>query len=90
VLTLCFATGWAGLDSRGPHRKRTGDTRYAIDIPAQNLGDALQPLHSRHTNKLLYSSDLVAGKTSSAIKGQFTTEEGVRRKSSRTPVSNTK
>jgi len=34
-------------------------------------------LASHH--KLLYSSDLVAGKTSTAIKGQFTTEEGVSR-----------
>jgi iron complex outermembrane receptor protein len=76
---LCASLlGWAGLVAADPPQAPR-DTSYAIDIPAQNLGDALQAFALASHHKLLYSSDLVAGKTSTAIKGQFTTEEGVRR-----------
>ena len=75
---LCASLlGWAGLVAADPPLA-PADTRYAIDIPAQNLGDALQAFALASHHKLLYSSSLVAGKTSTAIKGQFTTEEGVR------------
>src|ERR1700693_5565056 len=50
---------------------------YNLDIPAQSLNDALQAFALASQHKLLYSSELVDGKRSSALKGQFTTEQAV-------------
>lgn len=51
---------------------------YDLDIPAQSLNDALQALALASKHKLLYSSELVDGKRSPALKGQFTTEQAVK------------
>jgi outer membrane receptor protein involved in Fe transport len=59
-----------------PAQART--IKYDLDIPSQNLNDALQALALASRHKLLYSSDLVEGKTNSALKGQFTVEEAVK------------
>src|ERR1700722_3968082 len=53
-------------------------TTYNLDIPAQSLNDALQNLALTSQHKLLYSSELVEGKRSPALKGQFTTEQAVK------------
>lgn len=50
---------------------------YNLDIPSQSLNDALQALALASHHKLLYSSELVEGKNSPAIKGQFTAEQAV-------------
>jgi outer membrane receptor protein involved in Fe transport len=52
---------------------------YDIDIPAESLRDALQTLALTVHHKLLYSSELVDGKGSLALKGSFTAEEALRR-----------
>lgn len=54
-------------------------TTYQLDIPAQSLGDALQTLALASQHKLLYDTILVKGKSSPALKGDFTTEEAVRK-----------
>jgi iron complex outermembrane receptor protein len=57
------------------------DTRgvtYDLDIPAQSLNDALQALALISRHKLLYSSELVNGKSSPPLKGKFTAEQAVR------------
>jgi outer membrane receptor protein involved in Fe transport len=51
---------------------------YNLDIPAQNLNDALQAFALASQHKLLYSSALVDGKRSPALKGQFTAEQAVK------------
>jgi outer membrane receptor protein involved in Fe transport len=51
---------------------------HNLDIPSQSLGDALQALVLASQHKLLYSSEIVEGKVSVAIKGQYTTDEAVR------------
>ena len=51
---------------------------YNLDIPAQNLNDALQAFALVSQHKLLYSSVLVDGKRSPALKGQYTTEQAVK------------
>jgi iron complex outermembrane receptor protein len=53
-------------------------TTYNLDIPSQSLNDALQNLALASQHKLLYSSELVEGKKSPALKGQFTTEQAVK------------
>ena len=50
---------------------------YDLDIPSQSLNDALQAFALASQHKLLYSSELVNGKTSPALKGRFTTEQAV-------------
>jgi iron complex outermembrane receptor protein len=50
---------------------------YNLDIPSQSLNDALQALALTSQHKLLYSSELVDGKKSPALKGEFTTEQAV-------------
>jgi iron complex outermembrane recepter protein len=52
--------------------------KYDLNIPSQNLDDALQALALASRHKLLYSSELVQGKTNPALKGQFTAEEAVK------------
>ena len=52
--------------------------KYNLDIPSQNLNDALQALALASQHKLLYSSELVDGKKSPALKGQFTTEQAIK------------
>ncbi|MFO1466968.1 MAG: TonB-dependent receptor [Steroidobacteraceae bacterium] len=53
-------------------------TSYNFDIPPQNLSDALEIVALASHHKLLYASEVVSGKRSPAIKGQFTTEEAVK------------
>jgi outer membrane receptor protein involved in Fe transport len=52
---------------------------YDIDIPAESLRDALQTLALAVHHKLLYSSELVEGKGSPALKGTFTAEEALKK-----------
>ena len=60
---------------------------YSLDIPAQSLGDALQALALASEHRLLCDSDLVEGKSSAALKGQFTAEEAVKQLLSGTDLS---
>lgn len=50
---------------------------FNLDIPAQDLGTALQSLALASQHKLLYRSDLVQGRTSPALKGNYTTESAL-------------
>jgi iron complex outermembrane recepter protein len=51
---------------------------YQLDIPSQDLQGALQALALASHHKLLYRAELVAGKSSHALHGNYTTEEAVR------------
>jgi len=53
-------------------------TTYNLDIPSQSLKDALQALALASQHKLLYSADLVEGRKSPKLKGEFTTEQAVK------------
>jgi len=70
---LLVSAAWAAPPGAG------GSTTFNLDIPSQSLNDALQALALASGHKLLYSSELVDGKTSPAINGKFTTEEAVKR-----------
>jgi len=52
---------------------------YNLDIPAETLGDALQAFALESQHKLLYSSKLVAGLHFAGLKGEYTTEEAIKR-----------
>jgi len=49
-----------------------------LDIPSESLKDALETLALVSDYKLLYSSELVDGRKSPPLKGEFTTEEAVK------------
>lgn len=50
---------------------------YSLDIPSQSLNEALQQLALASRHKLFYRSELVEGKKSPALKGEFTAEQAL-------------
>lgn len=50
---------------------------HAFNIPAQDLASALHALGSALNEQVLFSSDLVAGRRSSQVKGSYTTAEAI-------------
>lgn len=56
-----------------------GSLTYRFDIPAQKLNDALQEVALASQHKLLYSSKLVDGKQSPALKGEYAAAEAIRK-----------
>src|SRR5665213_1945896 len=77
LLTALATTLLLGTAVAAPPAQSRAVT-YNLDIPAQSLNDALQALALASKHKLLYSSELVDGKKSPALKGQFTTEQAVK------------
>ena len=67
-----------GAAFAGANPSTTSEPPYALDIPCEDLGDALQAFAIISGHKLLYSSDLVAGKRSATVRGRYTTEQAVR------------
>lgn len=46
---------------------------YELDIPAQDLDDSLQAVALASRHRLIYSAELVEGKKTPALKGEYTT-----------------
>src|SRR5262245_8173134 len=47
---------------------------HVLDIPAEDLGSALNALAAAANEQVLFSRDVVAGLRSSAVKGEYTTD----------------
>ena len=73
---LCTTLFLSVILAASPAQARS--VTYKLDIPAQNLKDALQAFALASQHKLLYSSELVDGERSPALKGLFTTEQAVK------------
>jgi outer membrane receptor protein involved in Fe transport len=58
-----------------------------LNIPAQDLGSALSEFARQSNQQLLYSPDLVRGKKSSAVSGQFAPADGLKQLLSGSGVS---
>jgi iron complex outermembrane recepter protein len=56
----------------------SSSVKYKLDIPAENLNDALQALAISTHHKLFYSSDLVESKKSPALRGLYTIDQAVK------------
>ncbi len=69
LVCLFFTFRAAGADVPG--------AMYRLDIPAQDLNAALQQLALASRHNLFYRSELVAGRVSPALKGEFTTDEAL-------------
>lgn len=54
------------------------EARIAFDIPAQSLGDALRQFAERTGIQLGYSTELVAGRQSAAVRGSMTAREALK------------
>src|SRR3984957_10326203 len=61
--------------------------QYDLDIPSQNLNDALQAFALGSQHQLLYSSELVDGNKRPALKGHFTTAQAVKALLARTSLA---
>jgi len=86
ILAALCTTPFLGIAFAAPPAQARSVT-YDLDIPAQSLKDSLQALAFASHHKLLYSSELVDGKRSPALKGQFTTEQAVKALLSGTKLS---
>ena len=52
---------------------------YDLDIPAEDLASALQSFAIASHHKLLYKTELTAGKSSMGLRGQFTADQAIER-----------
>jgi iron complex outermembrane recepter protein len=86
ILAALCTTPFFGIAFAAPPAQARSVT-YDLDIPAQSLKDSLQALAFASHHKLLYSSELVDGKRSPALKGQFATEQAVKALLSGTKLS---
>jgi iron complex outermembrane recepter protein len=50
---------------------------HELNIPAQDLGDALKALSAAADEQLLFSQELVGGKQSTPVKGEYSTDEAL-------------
>jgi iron complex outermembrane recepter protein len=60
-----------------PPTPAMADPTYRLDIPAQDLGSALKSLGAAADLQVLFSQDLVAGRRSTAVKGEYTASAAV-------------
>jgi iron complex outermembrane receptor protein len=56
---------------------RTSDVRYAVQIPSQPLGTALQELAAQSGIQIIFFSKLTEGRDAPALNGQFTPESAL-------------
>lgn len=52
---------------------------YKFEVPAQDLGGALRAFGQASRQQIIFSEDAVRGKTSPALQGTFTADEGLQR-----------
>ena len=82
ALAACYGGTFVETAGAAPAPASAGQAAAAtfqFNLPAQNLGDALQSLAVTSQYRLLYSPELVQGRTSTALVGRYTLEEAVRR-----------
>lgn len=72
---LCTAALPGTTLAASPEQARS--VTYEMDIPPQDLHAALQQLALVSNHKLFYRSELVSGKSSPAVKGNFTAEQAI-------------
>ncbi|WP_293381840.1 TonB-dependent receptor [Phenylobacterium sp. SCN 70-31] len=63
----------------GPAAAQVQQQTYRFDVPAQNLGGALRVFGQASRQQIIFAEDDVRGKTSPALVGSFTADEGLQR-----------
>jgi len=56
-----------------------GQTRYAIDQPAQPLADAIRSIGKKSGMNILFDPAVTSGKVAQPVKGEYTAEEAIAR-----------
>ncbi len=81
AVVVALAAAVLGLHGTSAAAKEESQSKvtYSLDIPAQNLNDALQALALASGHRLVYSSEIVNGRSAPAVKGEYTTAQAVER-----------
>lgn len=75
-VSMLAMAAWAGMASAPAAAQSSA---LAIDLPAQELGLALETLAGQSHLQILYPADLVRGLSAPAVKGQLPAEDALRR-----------
>lgn len=75
---LCSATAAALLAFAAPMVVHAQEVTYHFDIPAQDLGAALRAFAQVSKQQITFGNGVVQGKTSAALTGSHTVDEGMR------------
>ena len=73
------ASAVAATICAGPAFAQAQPVRYSFSLPEQELGRALRAIAIRSGRSLVVPSELVAGRRSPALSGDYTAEEAVER-----------
>ena len=81
TLVAALAAPALGQEGGGPESgSANGEAEaFALDLPAQSLGDTLQAISERSGAQLLYGAELVADRESPAVAGEMTVGEALER-----------
>ena len=69
-LCLLWSLGWA-------EPSVADDTTKTFNIPGEDLGTALRDFGRQSNQQILFSTDIVAGRSTAALKGSFTVEAAI-------------
>lgn len=70
-MAMLAACSVAAIGVTSPARA-IADATFRFDIPAQSLGSAIKALGTEANEQVLFSDDLVAGRRSGGLKGEYT------------------
>ena len=76
-LVLCISIGAAGVSVRADDARERG--RIHVDIPAQPLATALDAYCAAAGVQMFVDTDSIAGRSSVAVRGEFTREDALQR-----------
>lgn len=77
---LLLSTGVALAFALGVPAAAASESRsYHLSIPSQDLGDALRQLAQTSRQQVIFTGDLVQGRRSPALEGQYTVDEALER-----------
>src|ERR1700733_13270987 len=79
IVAVLLATFLATIAALSFADAQAKSITYNLNIPAEDLTSALQSFAIASHHKLLYRTELTAGKNSGGLKGQFTAAEAVER-----------
>ncbi len=76
---LLLGAAMLGYLAAGSPAPAAPDRKLAFDLPEQDLGDALRRVARTSGREIMFSSDLVEGRRSPALKGSFAPDDAARR-----------
>src|SRR3546814_9488993 len=71
LIAVMMAALAAGIATQGQAEER----RYMLDLPLDTLERALTKLSLQSSQQIIFSRDLLAGRTSTALRGLYSTDD---------------